>query len=154
MALQLTDLPSGYLIRDRADISYLETDQTARNLGWKSGYKVTFYHLDQQYYDLTAITQNIDLYTPTTMNTVFSLREDEITGQDTGGSQLYELPCPSMGDHTYAYSITDPSDPYSSTSYSILFTKKDVYEELNMTGTVTDYELLKSLARTASDRIQ
>ena len=154
MALQPTDLPSGYIIRDRSDISYLETDQIARNLGWKAGYKVTYYHLDPQQYDMTTISQEIDLYTPITMNTVFNVRKDSITGQGTGSSPIYELPCPSMGDHTFAYRTGDSSDPYSYTSYSILFTRKDVFEEINMSGTTTDFELLKSLAQTASDRIQ
>ena len=153
MALQPADLPSEYILRDRSDITYLEMDQIARNLGWRAGYQVTYTHLDPQQYDMTTISQVIDLYTPTAMNTAFNIRVDALTGQETGTTPVFELPCPSLGDHTFAYRTNDAQNPFSSTTYSIIFTKKDVYEELNMSGTTTDFELLKSLAQTASDRI-
>jgi len=154
MALQPSDLPSDYILRDRSDITYLEMDQIARNLGWRAGYQVTYYHLNQEQYDMTTINQVIGIYTPTTMNTVFNIRVDALNGQGTGTSQIFELPCPSMGDHTFAYRTNDAQNPLSFSTYSIIFTKKDVYEELNMSGTTTDFELLKSLAQTASARIQ
>jgi len=154
MALQTSDLPSDYILRDRSDITYLEMDQISRNLGWRAGYRVTYAHLNRLQSDVTTINQVIDLYTPTTMNTVFNARVDTLTGQGSGTATVYELPCPSMGDHTFAYRTTDGQNPDSTITYSIIFTKKDVYEELNMSGTTTDFELLKSLARIASDRIQ
>jgi hypothetical protein len=153
MALQPSDMPTDYILQDRSDISYMEMDQISRNLGWRAGYTVTYYRLNQQQYDMTSVSQVIDLYTLTNMNTVFNIQEDAATAQGTGTTQVYELPCPNMGDHTFAYRKTDSQNPLL-TTYSILFTKKDVYEELNMSGTTTDFETLKDLAQTAAGKIQ
>ncbi|HVP96337.1 MAG TPA: hypothetical protein VMS83_04240 [Methanoregula sp.] len=154
MALQPSDLPSDYILKDRSDITYPEMDQISLNLGWRAGYKVTYYRFNEQQYDMTEVSQVIEIFTPINMNTVFNIHEDAITGQATGIDQIYELPCPNMGDHTYAYRKTETQGPLSSVTYGILFTKKDVYEELTMSGTTTDFEALKSLAQTAAGKIQ
>jgi hypothetical protein len=153
MALQPTDMPSGYILKDRSDIPYLGTDQMSRNLGWRAGYQVTYYRLNEDQYDLTDVSQEIDLFTPANMNMVFNIQEDAVNAQMTGTTQIFELPCPSMGDHTFAYRKTDTQNPLL-TTYGIIFTKKDVYEELTMSGTTTDFETLKNLTMTASGRIQ
>src|SRR5208283_478498 len=153
MALQPSDMPSGYVLKGRSDISYLEMDQMSRNLGWRAGYTVTYYRLNEQQYELTTVSQVIDLYTLSNMNTIFNLQEDAVTAQETGTTQIYQLPCPNMGDHTFAYRKTDLENPLL-TTYSIIFTKKDVYEEVTMSGTTTDFETLKELAQTAAGRIQ
>lgn len=153
MALQPSDMPSGYILKDRSDISYLEMDQMSQNLGWRAGYSVTYYRLNEQQYDLTTVSQVIDLYTLSNMNTVFNVQEGAVTAQETGTTQIYQLPCPNMGDQTFAYRKTDSENPLL-TTYSIIFTKKDVYEEVTMSGTTTDFETLKELAQTAAGRIQ
>ena len=40
------------------------------------------------------------------------------------------------------------------TSYSVIFVKKNVFEQMHMEGTTTDYEVLKTIAQTAAGRIQ
>jgi hypothetical protein len=59
-----------------------------------------------------------------------------------------------MGDRTFAYRTSDTQNLLSITTYSIIFTNKDVYEELTMSGTTTDFETLKELAQTATAKIQ
>jgi len=154
MALQPSDLPSGYILKDRSDITYPEMDQISLNLGWRAGYRVTYYRLNEQQYDMTEISQVIELFTPINMNAVFNIQEDAINTEASVTSQIYELPCPNMGDHTFAYRKTETQGPLSLTTYGILFTKKDVYEELTMSGTTTDFEALKDLARTSAGKIQ
>jgi hypothetical protein len=154
VALQLSDMPSGYILKDRSDISYQEMDQMSQNLGWKAGYSVTYYQLNQQEYEMTEINQVIDLYPLASMNDVFNIGENAVTSQDNGTTQIYQLPCPNMGQQTYAYRETDSQNPLSETTYSIIFINKDVYEQLTMTGTTTDFETLKGLAQTAADKIQ
>jgi hypothetical protein len=154
MALQLSDLPSDYILKDRSDLTYLEMDQISHDLGWRAGYEVTYYRLDQEKYDMTEIRQVIDLYTLANMNKVFDIEEEDITAQENGTTQIYELPCPNMGDRTFAYRNGTTQNPLSITTYSIIFIKKDVYEELTMSGTTTDFEMLKTLAKAAADKIQ
>ena len=37
MALQLSDMPSDYILKDRSDLTYLEMDQMSHDLGWRAG---------------------------------------------------------------------------------------------------------------------
>ncbi|MGD0533832.1 MAG: hypothetical protein ABR999_00115 [Methanoregula sp.] len=154
MALQPSDMPSDYILKDRSDLSYLEMDQMSHDLGWKAGYVVTYYRMNQEKYDMTEIRQVIDLYPLENMNKVFDIEKDAISSQKTTLTQIYELPCPNMGDRTFAYRTSDTQNLLSITTYSIIFTNKDVYEELTMSGTTTDFETLKELAQTATDKIQ
>ncbi len=154
MALQPSDMPADYILRDRSDLANLEMDQMSHDLGWRAGYEVTYYRINQEKYDMTELRQVIDLYPLANMNNVFNIETWAITGQENGTTQIYELPCPNMGDRTFAYRESDTRGPLLITTYSIVFTNKDVYEELTMSGTTTDFETLKELARTAADKIQ
>ena len=154
MALQLSDMPSDYILKDRSDLTYLEMDQMSHDLGWRAGYMVTYYRMNQEKYDLTELSQVIDLFPLANMNKVFDIKEEDITSQENGTTQIYELPCPNMGERTFAYRKAGTQNPLSVTTYSVIFTKKDVYEELTMSGTTTDFETLKELARAAADKIQ
>ncbi len=154
MALQPSDMPSDYILRDRSDISYLEMDQISHTLGWKAGYTVSYYRLNPQQYDLTEVSQVIDLYPLANMNEVFNVEEDAITSLENGTTQIYQLPCPNMGEQTYAYRETDSRNSPLTTTYSIIFVNKDIYEKLTMSGTTTDFETLKELAQISADKIQ
>jgi len=100
MALQLSDIPSDYILKDRSDLTYLEMDQMSHDLGWRAGYEVTYYRLDQEKYDMTELRQVIDLYPLANMNKVFDIEEEDITAQENQTTQIYELPCPNMGQRT------------------------------------------------------
>jgi hypothetical protein len=149
MALEPADMPADYILKERTDLTYSETAQVLRDQGWRDGYQVTYYRMNKAKDDLTGFRQEIGIYARENMNLVFNVQKDAVTG---AGTTLYELPCPNLGEHTYAFR-KPTTDPFSST-YTIIFTKKNVYEELTMGGTTTDYETLKTLAQAAADKIQ
>jgi len=152
MALEPADMPADYILKERTDLTYSETDQMLRDLGWHGGYMVTYYRMNKAKDDLTGFRQVIGLYARENMNLVFNVQKDAVTTGNDSVNTLYELPCPVLGEHTYAFR-KPTTDPFSST-YTIMFTKKNVYEELTMGGTTTDYETLKTLAQAAADRIR
>jgi hypothetical protein len=53
-----------------------------------------------------------------------------------------------------AFRETRNADPLDLAVYTVIFTKKNVFETITMGGTTTDYETLKDVVRTAADRIQ
>ncbi len=152
MALEPADIPADYILKERTDLTYSETDQVLRDLGWRGGYMVTYYRMNKAKDDLTGFRQVIGLYSRENMNLVFNVKKEAVATENGTGNSLYELPCPVLGEHTYAFR-KPTTDPFSST-YTIIFTKKNVYEELTMGGTTTDYETLKTLAQAAADKIQ
>ncbi|HNX17123.1 MAG TPA: hypothetical protein PKM50_02210 [Methanoregula sp.] len=154
MALQPTDIPSDYILKSRSDITYLEMDPVDHDLGWKAGYSVSYYRMNEEKYDMTGLRQVIQIYTLANMKKIYDIQKDTIESQTYETTAFYELPCPKIGDRTFAYRITDKINPLSLSTYTIIFTKKDVYEELTMGGTTTDYETLKGLAKTAADKIR
>jgi hypothetical protein len=154
MALQPSDIPSDYILKDRSDRTYLEMSQMSHDLGWRAGYAVSYYRVNQEKYDLTGLRQLIDLYPLANMNKVFDIEKEAIESQNTGTTKIYELPCPKLGERTLAYRKTDDQSHLSISTYTIIFTKKDVYEELTMSGTTTDFETLKELAQSAAEKIR
>jgi hypothetical protein len=154
MALQPSDIPFDYILKDRSDRTYLEMSQMSHDLGWRAGYAVSYYRVNQEKYDLTGLRQLIDLYPLANMNKVFDIEKEAIESQNTGTTKIYELPCPKLGERTLAYRKTDDQSHLSISTYTIIFTKKDVYEELTMGGTTTDFETLKELAQSAAEKIR
>ena len=103
-------------------------DQMSHDLGWRAGYEVTYYRINQEKYDMTELRQVIDLYPLANMNNVFNIETGAITGQENGTTQIYELPCPNMGDRTFAYRESDTRVPFQSrhtrsSSRTKMFTK-------------------------------
>ncbi|MFA5221187.1 MAG: hypothetical protein WC391_02730 [Methanoregula sp.] len=154
MALQLSDIPEDYILKDRADTIYQEQSPLSRDLGWRMGYSVTFYRVNLVRYDLTGLQQIIDVYPIRNMNKVFDMAQDEMESRADGTITVYEIPLYRIGDQSIAYKTQDPSDPGHPAIYSILFVKKDVFEKLEMGGTTTDYETLKQIANTAAGKIR
>lgn len=161
MALQLRDLPAGYIIRERADIAYSDISPLARDQGWKRGYLVSFYQMNAEKYDITAISQRISIYQidnvhllDRTMGTVFDAAEAELRATANASITVTELPFPRTGDRTAAFRIIDANDQYGVTRYVVLITRKNVMESVEMRGTTTDYEMLKTLVRKADEKIR
>ena len=152
LALEPADMPADYILKERTDLTYSETDQVLRDQGWRGGYMVAYYRMNKAKDDLTGFRQVIGLYSRENMNLVFNVKKEAVVTENDTGDTLYELPCPVLGEHTYAFR-KPTTDPFSST-YTIMFTKKNVYEELTMGGTTTDFETLKTLAQAAADMIQ
>jgi len=154
MALQLSDIPPDYILKDRADSTYEEQTQLTRDLGWRQGYSVSFYRINLEKFDLTAIRQDIGVYPPERMNRVFDLAEDDMESQGNDTIRVYQIPLYRIGDDSIAYKTENTRDSGRTVVYTILFIKKDVFEKLEMGGTTTDYETLKQLAAIAADRIR
>jgi hypothetical protein len=161
MALQLADLPAGYIIRERSDIAYADIAPLARDLGWKRGYLSSFYRLNADKYDATAISQKISVYYVSnehlldkTMGPVFDMAKTGLTGSANGSVTVTELPFPSAGDRTAAFRTVDASDPYGIVVYTVIFTRGNIIEQVEMRGTTTDSEVLKSVVAKAAEKIR
>ena len=152
--MQLSDIPSDYILKDRSDAIYPEQNQLSRDLGWRQGYSVTFYRINLEKYDLTGLRQTIGVYPLKNMNKVFNLAQDEMESLSNGTIAVYEVPLYKIGDESRAYKTVDSRDPNRGGVYTIIFVKKDVFERLEMGGTTTDYETLKHLANTAAGKIR
>jgi hypothetical protein len=153
LALQVSDLPSGFILRDRSAVGYSGISQLDRGLGWQQGYQVSFYHLDRSHGDMTDISQMISTYDPGHINLVYRLRHDALLPAGNNASS-YQIPFPIIGDQSAAWRETTGSLPGDITSYNVIFVKNNVFEQITMDGTATDYEMLKTLAQEAAVRIQ
>ena len=153
MALQLTDVPPDYLIKDRTVIAFSEVSQLARDLGWQQGYRVTFYRMNREKDDMTGIRQSISIYPPENMIKVYAIETEGIISHGNGTTR-YEIPFPATGDKSMAFRETRTGDPMDLAVYTVIFKKKNVLETITMGGTTTDYETLKTVVRKAADKIQ
>jgi hypothetical protein len=152
LALQPADLPSDYILRDRSLVAYGEISQLDRDLGWRQGYQVSYYRLDKKHDDRTDVIQLISTYTPENINEVYRIKQDALVpaGYNATG---YQVPFPIIGDQSIAWKETTGSPQGDITSYSVIFVKSNVFEQIGMEGTTTDYEVLKSIAQTAAGKI-
>jgi hypothetical protein len=153
MALQLADLPSDYILRDRSVMVSPEVAQLTRDLGWREGYFVAFYRIDKDKDDLTRIRQSINFFPIENMKKVFDLEKIDLESQAISPQIQSEIPFPVTGDYSRAYRLTDPTDATKQVTYTVIFTKKNVYEKIVMTGTTTDYEVLKDVVQKAAAKI-
>jgi hypothetical protein len=153
MALQLSDMPSDYLLKDRTVIAYSEVSPLAHDLGWRQGYTVMFYRVNREKDDMTGIRQSISVYPPENIGKVYDLETEGIIS-GLSSSTRYEIPFPKIGDQSIAYRETRVGDPLDFAVYTIIFSKKNVFETITMGGTSTDYETLKDVVRKAADKIQ
>lgn len=154
MALQLTDIPSDYILKDRSVMVFPEVTQLTRDLGWRQGYFVSFYRINKEKDDQTGIRQSINIFPLENMNKVFSIEKEDMKSRADGSGTLYEIPFPTIGDTSIAFRGTNANDPNNYVVYSVLFTKKNVYEKITMTGTSTDYEVLKDIVQRAAEKIR
>jgi hypothetical protein len=154
MALQLSDLPDGYIIKERSDVAYADINPLAREEGWKQGYYVAFYRMDVRTYDITGISQQISVYPLDRIRIIFDDVKMNLQSSANTSATLTELPFPKTGDRTIALRTVDANDPYGIMTYTIVFTKKDVLEQIEMRGTTTDYEVLKDIAARAAQKIR
>jgi len=153
MALQSDELPENYQIKERSEQVKSDVVKSALDLGWKKGYIVKFVQVDLNNLEVTSIEQGISIYPIENINKSLSLQRDESTKYTANNSnRIDDLSNPNIGDQSQAYRITNKSD--NSKSYAIDFIKQDVFESLRMSGTFTDYEILKELAQTAAEKIE
>jgi hypothetical protein len=153
MALQLTDIPPDYLLKDRTVTAYSEVSPLIRDLGWRQGYKVTFYRMNREKDDITGISQSISVFPPESIGKVYDIETQGILSGENGSTR-YEIPFPTIGDQSIAFRETRIGDPLDLAVYTIIFSKKNVFETITMGGTTTDYETLKDVVRKAAEKIQ
>jgi hypothetical protein len=154
MALQLSDMNPDYSIKDRSVMISPEVIQLARDLGWRQGYFVLFYRLNKDKDDETFIRQSISIFPLENMNKVFTIEKEDMKSRSAGSGTFHEMPFPTISDRSIAFRGSNDNDPASPVVYTVLFTKKDVYEKITMTGTTTDYETLKDIAQRAAEKIR
>jgi hypothetical protein len=154
MALQLSDLPDGYIIKERSDVVYADLNPLARDEGWKKGYYVAFYRMDVRNYDITGISQQISIYPLDRVRIIFDDVKTSLQSRANTSVTVTELPFPKTGDRTIALRTVDANDPYGIMTYTLVFTKKDVLEQIEMRGTTTDYEVMKDIAARAAQKIR
>ena len=153
MALQLSDMQPDYVLRDRSVMIAPEVTQISKDLGWLQGYFVTFDRTGRSRNDQTRVRQSISVFPVENLKKVFTHEKIAIEGMETMMSSPYEIPFPSIGDRSIAYRLTDTPEP-GQVTYTVLFTKKNIYEKITMAGTSTDYETLKDLVQKAASKIQ
>lgn len=154
MALQPSDLPSDYILQDRSVIAVQEVSQLARELGWRQGYFVSFYRRNSNTNDITRIRQSVSIFSTDSINGVFLLEKEELKDQQLSPGTRYEIPFPAVGERSIAFRDTNPVDPERPVTYTVIFTKKNVFEKITMSGTNTDYETLKRLVQRAEALVQ
>jgi hypothetical protein len=152
MALRNDDLPSDYRLKDRTVTSYAGVGQVFRDLGWQQGYRASFYRLDTDTGDTTSIVQEIEVYPLDTVKDAYTQRKETLLPVDESRTD-YQVPFPLTGDRSIAWREVRSPQNVPVVTYTVIFTKKNVYEKISMTGTSTDYELLKTLAATAVARV-
>ncbi|RPI40538.1 MAG: hypothetical protein EHM53_01525 [Methanoregulaceae archaeon] len=154
MALQPSDLPSDYILQDRSVMAVQEVSQLARELGWRQGYFVSFYRRNSNTNDITRIRQSVSIFSTDSINGVFLLEKEELRDQQMSPGTRYEIPFPAVGERSIAFRDTNPVDPERPVTYTVIFTKKNVFEKITMSGTNTDYETLKRLVQRAEALVQ
>jgi len=145
IALTLSDLPVGYSIQERSERLKSDVSEDALNRGWQSGY-YTRYFRGENLADFTKIEQYVSVY-PLENITLLLQKDITVSEEET----LEKMPSQNMGDGSKSYRVTN--NEFGNTWYSFEFIKKDVYVRLDMFGTATDYELLKSLAKKIENKI-
>jgi len=154
MALQPADLPADYILQDRTVMALPEVSPLARELGWQQGYYVSFYRRISNTDDITRIRQSVNIFSSDSINGVFLLEKEELKDQQVSPGTRYEIPFPAIGERSIAFRDTNPVDSERPVTYTVIFTKKNVYEKITMSGTNTDYETLKRLAQRADVLVQ
>ena len=84
MALQLSDMNSDYIIKDRSVMISPEVTQLTRDLGWRQGYFVQFYRLDKDKDDQTFVRQSVNIFPLENMNKVFSIEKEDMKSRSNG----------------------------------------------------------------------
>jgi len=162
MTLRPSDLPADYTLMISS-----EYPDAIKN-GWKEAYYVWYRKMTNNKMivfgteiplETTHIYQYIFLYMHNSMPDTkiwknLIMPDIKIYENQT----IIELNNPKIGDISRSYRIAENTafpigGEYETYEFVIQFNKLDVYEELRMSGTVTDYELLKDLAAKAADKI-
>ena len=152
MALQPSDIPGNFTLQERSERAPSDAGQWAHDHGWKKGYHVAYQKIDPSSFSGTIISQSISIYPIENISLVIPFTVETAKNLTSESISVDELSIPNIGDSAKAFRFSDKSDNIK--EYLIAFVKKDVYEDLDMRGTITDYETLKQLANYAAAKIK
>lgn len=145
LILQLSDLPENYTLGDKAERLRSEVSSSGLSIGWEKGYYVKYKRIGDTIFDATVIEQYISFYPIENISKA-------VTTYESNENITYEqMSNPNIGDNSAAYKVADAEGIGG--GYIIEFIKKNVYEAMTISGTSTDYELLKELAKKAVAKI-
>ncbi|MDD1695332.1 MAG: hypothetical protein LUQ54_00400 [Methanoregula sp.] len=142
MALQLSDLPEGYVMVYSGS---LNLGNNSEGLNAKKQFIVEF---QKGTTPNTFINQVILVFPIDQINKTIPY----ISSGSLKISTTKQLSNPNIGDSSFA--IRAVNSLRGGDIYIIYFVKKDVFEVIEMEGSVTDYETLKQLATTAAAKIK
>lgn len=150
LVLQLSDFPSNYTLKERTERLKSDVIEEGLDLGWKKGYYVRYARIGDSLFDITVIEQYTSVYPIENISKFF------VTPRESTENTIWEeFSKPNIGDDSKAYRVTVKDEFGTEDRYYIIqFIKLDVYEAFYMSGTTTDYELLKDLAKKAESKIE
>ncbi len=146
LILQISDLPANFTVKQRIERIKRELSESAINLGWEKGYEATYFRINE--WDVTGIEQSISIYPIENISKALYLQYP-----NTAEITYDELSKPNIGEDSRAIRITENSSGESVQIYMLMFIKYNVYENLKIIGTATDYEELKDAAKKAEAKI-
>ncbi len=152
MALQLAEIPGIFTSTERAERAASDVSQTAHNYGWIKGYTVSFQNINIDPLSAIVISQGISVYPRANVTKLLPEMKAHYVTVANENISVDELPDPGIGDYSQAFRITYKESNLK--VYVIDFVKNDVYEQLSMQGTTTDYETLKNLGKIAAAKIR
>ena len=151
MVLEPADVPANFTLVEKYERNAANMSDWALNTGWKKGYGIYYETTGRDVQGLDQVisiypAENITLILPQTVSGIknWSMEDTNVTVQ--------ELPIPGVGDSSRALHISEKDDPIN--LYMIAFVKDDVYEELYLNGTTSDYDTLIQIAETAAAKIK
>ena len=146
--LQLSDFPQGWILKERAEILKSDINAEESYWGWKEGYKVS-YVLMIDWVEKSQIDQFISIYP---LESISYPIENE-TAKITKTALCEKISAPNIGNTSLAYRCKLTTFFIDYTSYAISFSKFDIFEQITLSGSIKDVELLKELAVKAADKI-
>ncbi|MBI4182351.1 MAG: hypothetical protein HY520_05290 [Candidatus Aenigmarchaeota archaeon] len=142
MVLDLNDFPKGWELAGRGERALSDVSASALDWGWRTGYYAVFQTRAPGDIPivLATISNYISFYPKENISKVFDAPQTTATTE--------RLSDPAIGERSQATKLTDS---LGGVTYEIEFIKNGVYSALRGLGNI-DYELLKDLARKASNK--
>lgn len=155
MALKLSDLPSGFTIKEGTERTSSDVGQKAHANGWKKGYFVEFDRSGTgKTLETEMIMQDISVYPIDNVNQIMANAQSKILKEAYANETVEQLSDPKIGDSSQAFRVKKNIFGIPITSFVIYFAKGDVVETIIMTGTSADYATLNQLAKVAAAKIR
>ncbi len=146
IVFDLEKIPEDFEIDKRGPRTISDISDEAIEWGWEEGYEISYIKGD--YFSGTRIIINISRYP---LENISKTVGDLMSKVTEGDEKVEQLPDPRIGEGREAVRVTDEILGFR--GYFISFYKKDIYVGLGVGGTVSDYELLRGIAKEIEGRI-